>query len=363
MGFSRAYGGRGGYGLGGSNGGAGGQAYALLALTGSNAVNATTEADSGVGGKIESGAGTAGPGGAARAVSVGKGSGLVEVTAVARAMGSGDASAKAKALGTGGAFVAMGVATLSPGGLIKSDSALAQGQVGAKTKAKVGVDLGQAFSTANFAFSAGVALQDAAPAQASGDAILAANSNISAAFGASPVYFSLGDMGGAYSAGGATTQTATDTLDLSVDLTQLAIRGDLILGLFDPTIEGTGFSSLTFTLTADGSIVENQTFTTVAAAEAFFTNDAIDLGSLASGPLSGNTLTLQATLAVSFTTAGQGVYFGLITGDPPPASTALAGFVHARAGLTARPAGAPTMIAGHSSPTMPVLTAPRFAIA
>ena len=51
-----------------------------------------------------------------------------------------------------------------------------------------------------------------------------------------------------------------------------------------------------------------------------FTNHAIDLGSLTSGPLSGNTLTLTITMSVTMAASGQGFYGGYLIGDPPAAS-------------------------------------------
>ena len=83
---------------------------------------------------------------------------------------------------------------------------------------------------------------------------------------------------------------------------------------------GAGFTGLTFTLTGDGTSLINQTFATVASAQAFFTNSAMDLGSLASGPLSGATLTLVATFTITTAASGDGFYAQMIIGDPPTAS-------------------------------------------
>jgi hypothetical protein len=76
-------------------------------------------------------------------------------------------------------------------------------------------------------------------------------------------------------------------------------------------------TGVTFDLFADNVHLISQTFATAAQAVAYFTNNAIDLGTLVSGPLSANTLSLSATLTVTATTAGSGFYGDIIVGDPP----------------------------------------------
>ena len=100
------------------------------------------------------------------------------------------------------------------------------------------------------------------------------------------------------------------------------MRKDLELGLFKGASLGTGFQSLTFTVSGDGATLLTKTFTSAASAKAFFTNDAIDLGSLASGPLSGDTLDLSIQMSVTTTSTGQGFDAGFLIGDPPPAQGA-----------------------------------------
>jgi hypothetical protein len=136
----------------------------------------------------------------------------------------------------------------------------------------------------------------------------------------------MGEVGGAYSSSGSSTQTDTSTINLSVDLTQLASRQDLELGLFNGTSSGPGFSGLTLTVVGDGNTLVNQTFNTAAAAVAFFTNNAIDLGSLSSGPLSGNTLSLTITATLTTTAAGTSFDGGFLVGDPAALSQAAASF-------------------------------------
>ena len=164
-------------------------------------------------------------------------------------------------------------------------------------------------------------METGAPNSAATSAVLSANSNISTAFGASPVFFSMGELGGAHSTSGTTAQTVTSEIDLTVDLTKLSVRHDLLVGLYNGTSTGSGFSSMSFDIYADGTDITHQTFTTLSAAKAYFTNHAIDLGSLSSGGLSGATLTLRAVMSVSENSAGSSFQGGLIFGDPPPTTT------------------------------------------
>ncbi len=102
-----------------------------------------------------------------------------------------------------------------------------------------------------------------------------------------------------------------------MDLTHLAVRQDLMVGFYHPTATGAGFTSLAFDIYADGVDVLHEVFSTVAAATSFFTNRAIDLGSLASGALSGDTLTLSAVMSITSSSVGAGFSAGMIFADPP----------------------------------------------
>jgi hypothetical protein len=117
---------------------------------------------------------------------------------------------------------------------------------------------------------------------------------------------------------------------------------------------------VTFNLYADGADVLSETFATAAAAKTFFTDDAINLGSLASGPLSGSTLTLKAVLTVTSDTAGSGFYGDLIIGDPPGAAKPTAshqGLVAAMAGFGARSGGSFAAVTETRSLQSPTLVA------
>ena len=160
-----------------------------------------------------------------------------------------------------------------------------------------------------------------APNAATTGAVLSANAKIAAAFGAAPVFFGVGELGGGYSNGGTHRQTVTSSFDMSVDLTKLAARDDLVVGLYNGKVVGGGFTSLSFDVYADGTDVVHRVFNSAAAAKTFFTNHAIDLGSLASGqPLGADTLSLHVVVSITTDTPGSRFYGDMILGDPPRAA-------------------------------------------
>jgi hypothetical protein len=168
-----------------------------------------------------------------------------------------------------------------------------------------------------------VAFETGAPNAASTAAVLKSNSSIKAAFGSSPVFFGMDELGGGYSSGGASaSQSTVSTIQETIDLTQLTTRKDLVVGFYSGTTLGTGVTGVTLDLYADGNAtpVLSESFASAAAAQAWFTNNAVDLGSLATDPqLNANTLTLTADLTVT-STSGSGFYGDLIIGDPPAAA-------------------------------------------
>jgi hypothetical protein len=98
----------------------------------------------------------------------------------------------------------------------------------------------------------------------------------------------------------------------------------LILGLLDPTSTGNGFDSLTFTMTENSDVVlQQETFITLAAADAYFTDNPIDLGPTA------NVLSIEFSMSVTTTSPGDSFYASLVYGEatvnsnyvPEPSST------------------------------------------
>jgi hypothetical protein len=180
------------------------------------------------------------------------------------------------------------------------------------------------------------------------------------------VFFAIDQLGGKYAkSGGTGAQTVTDTVNLTVDLTKLASEQDLVVGFYGAAGAGTGFSSLTFTLTADGggTPLLTRTFTTLVSAEAFFTNNAMDLGKLGTGPLAGSTLTLKAQFVLTTTSLNTDFYANLIVGDPPAATGASHKFIQAMAGLGGGSAGALSAPSFGQPMSQPMLAISRMATA
>jgi hypothetical protein len=150
---------------------------------------------------------------------------------------------------------------------------------------------------------------------------LAANSNIQSAFGCSGVFLAMGEIGGHNSTLSSGSQTSTDSISLQFDPTQQP-PGELEIGLFNGQGQGTSFSTMTFKIVANGVTVLNQTFFSSADATAFFTNHAIDLGSLASQ--------ITITETITTTTANSGWYGGFLLGEVPTSPAPLG--VHASTG-------------------------------
>jgi hypothetical protein len=186
--------------------------------------------------------------------------------------------------------------------------------------------------------------------------ILAANSNINTAFTAkaSPVYFGIGELGGAYATSGSGSETETSSVHMTVDLTKLASLHDLVIGFYSGTSAGSGFTSMSLDVKINGTDHINN-FATVADANNFLQNNAHDYG-----PLSGTSLQLDISLSITESAAG-GYDFGMLIGDPPAQhGNALAALGQAAASLTSG-AGAGVAGSGSAQPdnTAPVLAPPH----
>jgi hypothetical protein len=177
----------------------------------------------------------------------------------------------------------------------------------------------------------GVALVSAAPSAGQWAALIA-NPTIQQAFGVDPSFLAVGELGGGHSSSGSDTQTATSEIDIIADPSKLTTRGELVVGLYNATVVGGGFSSLTFDLYADGTDIVHESFSSVANAEAFFSDDALDLGSLATAPLGSTPLSLRAVMSVTGSSAGGGFDASLLFGNPA-ASSGVLSFAQAAAGM------------------------------
>ena len=94
---------------------------------------------------------------------------------------------------------------------------------------------------------------------------------------------------------------------------------DLLVGFFSPTTVGSGFTSLTLAISANGQLLTpSKTFTTTAAANAYLTDDPIDLGSIVSHEATDGLVHLQIALTETVAKAASGYYANVVVGDPTP---------------------------------------------
>ncbi|MFZ2986450.1 MAG: hypothetical protein WA086_00510, partial [Ideonella sp.] len=110
--------------------------------------------------------------------------------------------------------------------------------------------------------------------------ILSTRPNLNAAMaGMSPLGF--GSLGANYGSGSTGTRTFTASANLNFSL---ATTSSMTLGLLGMTGYGGGFDSLTFTVSRGATTLVNSTFSTFAAAQTYFTDAPISLGTVAAGP-------------------------------------------------------------------------------
>jgi hypothetical protein len=147
--------------------------------------------------------------------------------------------------------------------------------VAASTHATAEGGSGQAFpGETAYAFSTGL------PDKAYATTLIDGASNVaSALLGPEDAVFGTAILGANYApdGGGASlAYSASSTFDF-------VYRGDLLLGLIGDQVSGfagrQGFQSIEFTIVADGVEILDKTFMSLAAAESFFRDDVIDLGS------------------------------------------------------------------------------------
>ena len=133
---------------------------------------------------------------------------------------------------------------------------------------------------------------------------LSGHSNVNTALSGAQAagIFGAGVLGAAYATGASGAQEYIDTETFTLNGYNLG--GHLILGLLDTQTSGSGFSSLVFTVTVGGVTKVTQSFSTLAAANAFFSNDAIDLGAVAT------TAGLQVVVKFDLTTSAAGSGYG-----------------------------------------------------
>jgi hypothetical protein len=160
------------------------------------------------------------------------------------------------------------------------------------------------------------ALSVAEPAAASVATALARHPIADAALGGSgSSVFGSGAQGAAYAALASGAQDYQTSIDWTFDTNGLT--GDLDVAFLDASIADSGFVSLAFTITENGATAVSEDFTSASAAEAFFTDDTLDLGVV---PFS-ETVALDIDFDLTATTPGAdagATYLVGTTGASPP---------------------------------------------
>jgi hypothetical protein len=296
-GIAGAYGGAGGNSITGFRG-AGAAATASLTLTGAFSVSATSNAVGGVGGKRAIGG---------KATSTSDAIGTTSVTSDATATGGSDSfggagagTASATAIGEGSSGDAQSAAisgsSILTGSLVTAASANADAPVDGMSTAKTWAAIGNgAILAPALVADQAVAQITAEPATTDVNRIDKYNANIRSAFttGKTPTYFGIGELGGAFSTGGSVSETETSSIHMTVDLIKAFPLHDLLIGFYGGSAAGAGFTGMSLDVKINGTDHINN-FTTVAAANAFFKNNAVDYGALTG-------ISLQLDISLSIT--------------------------------------------------------------
>jgi hypothetical protein len=181
----------------------------------------------------------------------------------------------------------------------------------------------------------GAAFGTGLPSPVDAQAALAGNANATAALAASHALGLVVLGGGVASDANATSITFDSSVAFHLDLSQLSSSGSLVVGFLDPQLDGAGFDSLRFQILREGIAVVNETFGDTASALAYFDDQVLDLGDIASG-VSGD-LDLEFLLSLTSDDPGAAFRTDLIFGSvPEPAAALLLGAALAAFALRAR---------------------------
>jgi hypothetical protein len=260
-----------------ATGGAAGDAGPPFIANGGNGGDGTASASATAGGGTANAAATA-TGGAGGTAPIGPGVNGVDGKGATTASAATDSGAKAQALAT-----AMGSVAQAQSSAVTSLSqiSLAKTAVSASTESTATTTaIVQAGAGGQMLVKPGqsaYAFATALPATAYSTALTGGASNVaSVLLGARDVVFGASILGANLSGDGSVSDrySASATFDL-------AYKGDLVLGLTAPLDDTpTDFQSIDFTVTLDGADVLDQSFTSLAAADAFFNDNVLNLGAV-----------------------------------------------------------------------------------
>ena len=208
------------------------------------------------------------------------GSGLTVASATSRGLDAADTSAYALASGASGtttarSVVASGTSTIDLSAVADVKSTTAS-QTSASYDPATGLNFPNLSGGSNglqaFSFANG------APNALQLNGLLASHPNVAAAVG-SGVVIGLGSLGANYGGSGGTRSYTANAL-YSFNLSTSA---SLTLGLLNMTAYNGGFDTLNFTVKRGGTTLFNDSFTTLAAAQAYFTDQAKTLTGFTAG--------------------------------------------------------------------------------
>ena len=124
--------------------------------------------------------------------------------------------------------------------------------------------------------------------------------------------------------GSGISETFNSEVRLSIDLTQIAMVGNLQVQLTGLTFTQNGFDLLTFQIYKEGTLIESDMFTDVVVATVFFTNHTLDFGPAGTG-VSGP-LDLRFVFNVTDSTPGDGIGAAYTVIVPEPGTASLFAF-------------------------------------
>jgi len=115
------------------------------------------------------------------------------------------------------------------------------------------------------------------------------------------------------------SHTYSASIAISVDPSQVSTNGNLILGLSPAVVTGNSFDLIHFQVTEGSQVVQDKSFASLSAADAYFSNQSIDLGVPSSGS---GALELGFSLDVTAHDPGERFVESFLVAIPEP-STAL----------------------------------------
>jgi len=318
-------------------GGRGGDAWSTADGTGTDSLTVKATALGGRGG-FGGDSKQSGAGGNATAIATGTGMGTSSVSVTANATGGGDhqrsqhgtALARATAVGTSGTVSAKAVSndrvTFNwQGGVVQQISATARGPVASTVTAEARTAVSQPAPDP----ASAVGLQSASFVTAMPEAVdvraaLSGNTAVAGDFdmGGTSDLLGLVTLGGAYPGDGSgLSQMYISNAYFQLDMTSLlGSSQDLIVGLLDPTVIGSGFDTLTFQILKQNAFLLNETFTLLDDALNYFNDQSLNFGDWTTGLGSGDTMQLEFIMYLTSDDPGAGFYSDLIFGNFTPGS-------------------------------------------